>query len=538
MTAASGVSGSPNDSGERFERRFAVASSVANAVLYEGYVLYPYHASNGKNAGGVRFQWGVLTPLGMDTAEKSLMRTDLIVDPGAAPLMAVRIRCLQLQQRAVEEVDEDGTFVKTVKLEVGDRLWMEWDEAIEQNLDLGVIPLLPMAAATRVVPFRFPASVETEIVRDPDNGEIAGRIVRSTEAVDGLAKVSALWTDGPGSLLKVTIEVTNTTDWQQLKSGRDEVMRRSLIAVHTMAAIEDGAFCSLFDPPAGAEAAVAGCQSIASYAVLVGRAGATDLVLASPIILYDYPAIAPESEGDFHDGCEIDEILALRVLTLTDDEKAEARGTDPRARAIIDRCDNMQPQSWDKLHGIMRDVRSIEGGASEPGEGAIDDREGAIDDRVDVIDAESAPWMNAEVDGSFDPWTDTVLIGATEVGKGARVRLHPSHRADVHDMFLADLTATVAGVFNDLEGGCHVAITVDGDPATELYEMQGRFYYFHPDEIEPLTDAEADAAGQAEMMAQAGRAVDAAKAAGAGAVGENVGGHGVAGAGVGSVTGE
>ena len=511
---------------EKMESRFAVASSVANAVLYEGYVLYPYHASNGKNAGGVRFQWGVLTPLGMDTAEKSLMRTELIVDPGAAPELAVRIRCLQLQQRAVEEVDEEGMFVKTVKLEVGDRLWMEWDEAIEQNLDLGVIPL---GSFDRDIPFQFPASVETEIVADED-GQVAGRIVRSTEAIEGRARLSAQPADGPGDLVKISVEVTNTTEWQQLKSGRDEVMRRSLIAVHTMAAIEDGAFCSLFDPPAGAEEAVAGCHSIASYAVLVGQHGSTDLVLASPIILYDYPAIAPESEGDFHDGCEIDEILALRVLTLTDDEKAEARGTDPRARAIIDRCDNMEPQSWDKLHGTMRDVRAL----GLVGSGSLDTEVEAIEAaeevpvQPDFIDAESAPWMNAEVDASFDPWSDTVLVKGVEVGKGSRVRLHPSHRADVHDMFLADLTATVAGVFNDLEGGCHVAVHVDGDPATELYELQGRFYYFHPDEVEPLTEAEADAIGQAEMMAQAGRAVDAAKAVG----------NGAADAGVGSAAGE
>jgi hypothetical protein len=232
--------------------------------------------------------------------------------------------------------------------------------------------------------------------------------------------------------------------------------------------------------------------------VLVGQAGATDLVLASPIILYDYPAIAPESDGDFHDGCEIDEILALRVLTLTDDEKAEARGTDPRSRAIIDRCDNMVDASWDKLHGIMREVRTLD----DPG-----------DNRIDPNEPEPVPWLDPVIDASFDPWSDIVVIQDVEISKGSRVRLAPNHRADVHDIFLRGLTATVAGVFHDVDGGFHVAVTVDGDPATELYEMQGRFYYFHPDEIEPLSDAEADAFGQAETMRQAGRDVDAARSA-------------------------
>ena len=489
---------------EKMERRFATASGVANAVLYEGYVLYPYHATNGKNRGAVRFQWGVLVPpawLQVDPHERCLQRTELIVDPGTEPQIAVRLRFLQLQHRALEVADDSvpGGFTRTGKLEVDDRVWMEWDEAIEQDFDLGVIPLLPLANAALTVPLNFPASEDTEIVTDATAGADAppaGRIVRTTEPIAGEARVTAQWADGPGVLIKVTIEVENSTPWSDLETGREEVMRRSLIAVHTLAALEDGAFCSVFDPPEGSEQAVASCKSIGSYAVLVGSAGATDLVLASPIILYDYPAIAPESDGDFHDGCEIDEILALRVLTLTDEEKAEARGTDPRARAIIDRCDNMEEGSWDKLHGTMRDIRTLDAGPT----------------RIDPTDPEPVPWLDPVIDASFDPWSDIVVIADVEVSKGSRVRLRPSHRADVHDIFLAGLTATVAGVFHDVDGGFHVAVTVDGDPATELYEMQGRFYYFHPDEIEPMSEADAIAEGQVEAMAQAGRDVDAARA--------------------------
>jgi hypothetical protein len=492
---------------DKMAARFATASGVGNAVLYEGYVLYPYHATNGKNRGAVRFQWGVLVPPAwreVDPNERSAQRTELIVDPGTEPQMAVRLRFLQLQHRGIEVAEADGSFTRARKLEVDDRVWMEWDEAIEQDIDLGVISLLPLAGASRTIPLNFPAAVETEIVTDTTLtdavagtvGPPAGRIVRTTEPIEAEARITAQWADGPGVLIKVTIEVENKTPWQHGAGDREDVMRRSLIAVHTLAALEDGAFCSIFDPPEGAEEAVAGCKSIGSYAVLVGKAGATDLVLASPIILYDYPAIAPESDGDFHDGCEIDEILALRVLTLTDEEKAEARGTDPRARAIIDRCDNMEEGSWAKLHGTMRDIRELE----------------PEDNRIDPNDPDPVPWLDPVIDASFDPWSDIVIIKDVEISKGSRVRLAPSHRADVHDMFLGGLNATVAGIFHDVEGGFHVAVTVDGDPATELFEMQGRFYYFHPDEIEPLTDAEVAASGQIESMAQAGRDVDAARA--------------------------
>ena len=39
---------------------FDRARKIADAVLYEGYLLYPYRASAAKNR--VRWQWGVLAP--------------------------------------------------------------------------------------------------------------------------------------------------------------------------------------------------------------------------------------------------------------------------------------------------------------------------------------------------------------------------------------------------------------------------------------------------------------------------------------------
>ena len=113
---------------------------------------------------------------------------------------------------------------------------------------------------------------------------------------------------------------------------------------------------SSIDPGDDARAAVAACRNEGLYPVLLGDEGCNDLVLAAPIILYDHPAVAPESQGDMFDATEIDEILALRVLTLTDDEKAEARRTDPRAAAIVDRCDDMPPELWSRLHGAIRSL--------------------------------------------------------------------------------------------------------------------------------------------------------------------------------------
>ena len=191
------------------------------------------------------------------------------------------------------------------------------------------------------------------------------------------------------------------------------------------------------------------------------------MVLSSPIILYDHPAVAPESAGDFCDATEIDEILALRVLTLTDEEKAEARGTDPRAAAIVDRCDDMPPEVVGAPARRGPLDRSRRPRPTSPSRAVL-------------------PWWDPGVDASVDPWTDTTWVGGVEVGKGTPVRLRPSRRADAHDLFLAGRTATVAGVFRDVDGDEHVAVTLDDDPAAELLEWQGRYLYFHPDEIEVL----------------------------------------------------
>ncbi len=76
------------------------------------------------------------------------------------------------------------------------------------------------------------------------------------------------------------------------------------------------------------------------------------------------------------------------------------------------------------------------------------------------------------------------------MSKGARVRLRPSHRSDAQDLFLDSLTATVAGIFTDVDGATHVAVSVE-DAASEELNWQGRYLFFYPDEVEPLPEREA-----------------------------------------------
>lgn len=438
---------------------FERARKVADAVLYEGYVLYPYRASSAKNQ--VRWQFGVVAPeahCAVETGERSTMQTEVLVE-GARPVVDMKLRFLRVQTRTIE--DASGTPVAS--LEVDGHRWTTWDEAVEEELDIEALGL-----GERLVAF------DLEPVRTVEDLGPAGRVVRERQPVSAEVRVTADRLDGPYPLVKFRVEVTNVTDWASPGAARDDVVRRSLTAVHTLLAVHHGRFLSLIDYPEFAAGAVASCVNQGTWPVLVGDVGERSVMLSSPITLYDYPEIAPESAGDMFDSTEIDEILALRVLTLTDEEKHEARGTDERAAAIIDRVDAMPPELFDKLHGAVRYLRTVT--TTSVG--------GRQDAPLDPAAPGETPWWDPGMDASVNPWEDTALVGTHQVGRGDQVRLRPTGRADAHDMFLVGKTATVEGVFFDVDGETQFAVTLDDDPGTDMARAHGRYLYFRPDELD------------------------------------------------------
>lgn len=100
-------------------------------------------------------------------------------------------------------------------------------------------------------------------------------------------------------------------------SERRLAQRRAFASMHTIIEVLDGAFVSLIDPPQNLRELARSCANQGAWPVLVGKQGDTDAVLSSPIILYDYPEVAPQSPGDLFDGTEIDEILTLRILAMS-----------------------------------------------------------------------------------------------------------------------------------------------------------------------------------------------------------------------------
>jgi hypothetical protein len=274
--------------------------------------------------------------------------------------------------------------------------------------------------------------------------------------------------------MKLSVELVNTSKWADPQANRNLALRHSLIAAHIVLAATDGEFLSLLDPPEWAKPAAGSCRNERIWPVMVGEAGSRSALLITPIILYDYPQIAPESAGELYDGTEIDEILTLRTMTLTDEEKAEARATDERARKLMDRVDSMPPEMLDKLHGAIRYLGETPGIRKEA-------------DPVETITTPGTPWWDPGADASVDPDTDSVTIAGVEVAKGSKVLLKPGlRRSDAQDMFLEGRTATVEAVLLDVDGNTHVAVTVDDDPGAEISAAHGRFRYFDPEELAPL----------------------------------------------------
>ena len=236
-----------------------------------------------------------------------------------------------------------------------------------------------------------------------------------------------------------------------------------------------------------AQAAAAACRQHRCWPVLAGPAGTDDVVLASPIILYDHPEVAPESAGALFDSTEIDEILTLRVLTLTEAEKAEARATDPRAAEIIDRCEAMSPEDLQRLHGVLRDPHAVAGRMPSHRSSAEFAEAVAAVARTDALVRHRRSALVGPGGGRTGPaGGGRHRDRGVSVSKGSLVRLHPSRRADAQDLFFADQVARVTAVLGDVDGGVHVAVVLVDDPAADLHDWYGRYLYFAPDELEPL----------------------------------------------------
>jgi hypothetical protein len=230
--------------------------TLANAVMYEGYMLWPYRSSALKNQR--RWTFGCVFPPTWTAAhpdDACLMRTQVLLESDP------------------HEVDVTVRFLQA---------------GVERSVTPG--------------PFAFGA------LRGRVDFEVRGQ--------------------------RLTVSIFNTTPW--VGEAREDALQHAFCSTHTL--LRDGVFVSATE--------AAGCENVGTWPVLVGE----DAMLSAPIILEDHPRIAPESPGDLFDGGEIDGLLALNIMALTDEEKAEMR-VDPRTREILERTEALTEEQLWQLSG-------------------------------------------------------------------------------------------------------------------------------------------------------------------------------------------
>jgi hypothetical protein len=292
---------------------------IAAALLYEGYMLYPYRPSAVKNR--QRFNFGVVGPAGEDAC---YTQTECLLRGEAATEITITARFLHLIDRVTRGES--------------------WQEAAERSVTVDCPNLGGLLAEPQATTFSWPASA------------CAGDgVTRHQRAITGAVEVSA--TSCAADATRVRVRLTNQTEMSpELGSGRDERLLHSLVSAHTILTVTGGAFVSLLDPPDALRAEAAACDNIRTWPVMAGDPGCRDIMLSSPIIIYDYPALAPESAGDLFDATEIDEILSLRILTMTDEEQREMAHADERARLLLERTRSLGADDFMKMHGTMRPI--------------------------------------------------------------------------------------------------------------------------------------------------------------------------------------
>jgi hypothetical protein len=446
----------------------STVDKIADAVLYEGYILYPYRASSRKNR--QRFTFGRVYPeaysKAQSGAEPSLMQTECLLQARAkTPTLEVRVRFLHPMARIIGLLSapvsalppniklDSFSFVPELRLD--DKLYQAWEEAVERTVRSSRQLLPRLANQPVALPFHFSSTLTFDPIFDPQR-RVVGAIIRRQQALQGTIHIAAQELGGEVFKMGVTIENHTPVSTPDL-SQSEEVLLRTFASTHTILKSEGGEFFSLTDPPDTYTEATASCANIGTWPVLVGekgKAGAATM-LSSPIILYDYPEIAPESPGEFFDATEIDEILALRVLTMTDQEKWEMRQLDEHAREILNRTEALPEEDFWKMHGTIR-ANKFSG------------------------------------EDFFNPNTrlTSVTVRGTDLIVGDRVQIRPQGRADVMDLALDGKIALIESIEQDAENKVYLALVLEDDPGKDLGMLRqpGHRFFYGLHEVEPLVE--------------------------------------------------
>jgi hypothetical protein len=394
------------------------------------------------------------------------MRTECLVAGDENTALAVTVRFLHLLARSATRpaATDAASSPQNETMERGAPA-EQWQEGIEREVSVRNLVLSDLLFHPRYIEIAFSGGRISDHAANSPMASSEMEIVREQQSVVGAVRVEAERLQA--NLFKLSVQIENVTPGTaEVTNRHDAVMLHSFISTHTIMQVRQGQFVSLLEAPEELQTAAEGCKNVRTWPVLVGGEGERDTMLSSPIILYDYPQIAPESPGPLFDGTEIDEILILRIMTLTDEEKREMR-QDQRTREILERVEALTPEQFMKLHGTIRSMAPVE------------------DPLAGVPTEQDFPGVDY-------PPPAAVVVADREIRAGDHVRLRPRVRADAFDMLLDGKTARVEIIQQDFENRLYLVVTLDDDPGREQWDervLPGHRFFFFPEEVEPLEDA-------------------------------------------------
>lgn len=424
---------------------FAPVETIANAVLFEGYILYPYRPSAIKNR--QRWNFGTLYPRAFAEAqgppERWRFQTQVLLQANEDARLFARTRFLQLEPSVDESLQG-------------------WQQGFARSRTTSGMTLGQLCRCVEQI-------WDLTALSDEERLGTAPRVLER----DGKASLICCAERIREGLYRLSVSLANETPLAEADlPSRTSVQSAAFTSAHLLLGVERGEFVSLLEPPSSLELDAATCAHDGVFPVLAGEPGDRSRMLVSPIILYDYPQVAPESPGDFFDGTEMDEMLALRVLTLTEDEKAEMRSSDPHARAILERTETLPNEQLLKVHGVVRGPQRVLHPNSE---------ELMRCERVDLIHDPFEPFAER-------PPLQSVRVFGIELHTGDRVRLWPQKKADIMDMAMEGKVAIIEAIEQDFEDNVQFAVVLEDDPGRDMGMLRqaGHRFFFSPEEVEPV----------------------------------------------------
>ena len=257
----------------------ALLDDIVRATLYNGYTLYPFKTALAP--GRPQFPFGRVYPEAYSAFQN-----------GSEPCL-VQAECLAQARCEEAAVEARVRFLHLTAREAGEP---SWRQAVEREAGAGWIAL--QGEEARRVKFYFPASRDIEGMRQE---RVEGTIGMTVHRLgDGIFKIS------------VCVRNHTAMTPSDVKDTA-AVMRRLFASTHIVLRGRDAEFVSQMEPPARLRTTAESMRNIGLWPALIGdeRKAERELMLASPVVLQDYPQLAADDEQP-----QFDSISAELSLTL------------------------------------------------------------------------------------------------------------------------------------------------------------------------------------------------------------------------------